>query len=98
MRSGCCARRERPRRNRAAEQGDEAAPSQLTKFHQVAAIRKARSIPKGGDQVRDLCSAGFRPARRPLRVIRVDSRFGGESACPPISGMSGSCQIRRDVP
>src|SRR5262245_27219449 len=30
--------------------------------------------------------------------FRVDSRLGGESACPPISDMSGSCQIRRDVP
>src|SRR5262245_45778353 len=26
------------------------------------------------------------------------SRFGRESACPPISDMSGGCQIHRDVP
>jgi hypothetical protein len=39
-------------RRRAAEQGDEAAPFQLIEFRRVAAIRKARSIPEGGDQVR----------------------------------------------
>jgi hypothetical protein len=43
--------------SRTAEKRDELAPSQLTKLHHVAAFRKARSIPKGGDQVRDLCSA-----------------------------------------
>jgi hypothetical protein len=42
---------ERPRR-RPAEQGDKAAPFQLIKFRQVAAIRKACSIPQGGNKVR----------------------------------------------
>jgi hypothetical protein len=56
--------RERPRR-RADEQGDEAAPSQFTKFHHVAAIWKARSIPKGDDQVRTCAVQDFgRPAVR----------------------------------
>ena len=46
-----CARRERPCRC-AAKPGDEAAPFQSTKFRQVAAIQKGRSIPEVGDQVR----------------------------------------------
>ena len=31
-------------------------------------------------------------------IYRERSRFGRESACPPISDMSGGCQNRRDVP
>jgi hypothetical protein len=33
----------------------------MTKFHQVAAIRKARSIPKGSDQVRTCAVQDFGP-------------------------------------
>jgi hypothetical protein len=50
--------RERPS-SRAADQGDEAAPFQLIEFPQVAAIRKARSIPEGGDQVRTCAVQDF---------------------------------------
>jgi len=45
-------RRKRPRCENATEQSDEAAPFQLIEFRQVAAIRKARSIPESGDEVR----------------------------------------------
>jgi len=52
------AHRERPH-GRAAEQGNEAAPFQLSEFRQVAAIRKARSIPEGGGQVRTCAVQDF---------------------------------------
>jgi len=52
-------RGKRPRCDSAAEKGDEAAPFQLIEFHQVAAIRKARSIPEGGDQVRTCAVQDF---------------------------------------
>jgi len=59
----------RARRNgpccRAAEQGYEAAPFQSTKFRQVAAIRKGRSILEDGDQVRSCAVQDFgRPTVR----------------------------------
>jgi hypothetical protein len=44
---------------RAAEQGYEAAPFQSTKFRQVAAIRKGRSILEDGDQVRNCAVQDF---------------------------------------
>jgi hypothetical protein len=62
-------RRDRPCGRRAAEQGDEAAPFQLIEFRQVAAIRKAHSIPEGGDQVRTCAVQDFGRA-----AVRCGSR------------------------
>jgi hypothetical protein len=57
-----------------------------------------------GYRIRKDQSAGAPDALQPSSGPRSESghsrrsRFGRESACPPISDMSSDCQIRRDVP
>jgi hypothetical protein len=76
------ARRARPR-DRAAKQSDEFAPFQSTKFRQVAAIRKGRSIPEDGNQVRtcavhDFGRAAVRCGSTPeVAVWALMSAFAG---------------------
>jgi hypothetical protein len=77
------AHRERPCYRARAEQCDEAAPSQLTKFPRVAAIRKARSIPKGGDEVRSCAVQDFgQPAVRSGSFFHQINPLPTLSACP----------------
>ena len=87
------ARRERPC-CRAAEQGDEAASFQLIEFRQVAAIRKARSIPEGGHQVRtcavrDFGRAAVRCGSRPCENVFLSEKLhatgGGPRRHDPLS-------------